>query len=369
MKKIIRIITLFALQAAFPQGQLTTFNDGGNKKASVSEHIGMVKVTINYDRPGVKGREGAIWNTPVAHYGLTDLGFGTSKASPWRAGANENTTIDFSENVKVEGKNLAAGTYGFHIILGEKDDVLIFSKRNNSWGSFYYDPSEDVLRVTVQHQSLDKSVEWLKYEFINPTENSATIALMWEKRMIPFKVEADVHQLQLASFRNELKTKPGFNWQSFVQAANYCLDNNVETEQALTWADEAINARFVGQKNFQTLSTKARALTQLNRPDEAKSTMDEAIKMGNLLELHQYGRSLITNKKEKDALEVFLLNYKNNPNVFTTNVGLGRGYAAMGDTKKALKYMNAALQQAPDELNKTNIQRLIGLLNQGKNIN
>jgi hypothetical protein len=111
---IFATVHLLLSAAVFSQGQqLTTVNDGNNKKASVSEHIGLAKVTINYDRPGVKGREGKIWNTPVAHYGLKDLGFGTSTASPWRAGANENTTITFSENVKIEGHDLTAGTYGF----------------------------------------------------------------------------------------------------------------------------------------------------------------------------------------------------------------------------------------------------------------
>ncbi|MES2746810.1 MAG: DUF2911 domain-containing protein [Bacteroidota bacterium] len=369
MKRTITFLIVLTQFTVFSQGQLTVNNEGGNKKASVSEHIGPVKITINYDRPGVKGREGKIWNTPVAHYGLVDLGFGTSTAAPWRAGANENTTITFSENVKIENKDLAAGTYGFHIILGEKEDVLIFSKRNNSWGSFYYDASEDALRVSVTHQNVDKSVEWLKYEFINQTENSATVTLQWEKRLIPFKIEADVHKLQLDSFKNELKTKPGFTWQTFVQAANYCLDNNIETEQALAWANEAITARFVGQKNFQTLSTKARILTKLNREAEAKSIMDEAIPFGNLIELHQYGRTLLNAKKPQDALVVFKLNYKKNPNVFTTNVGLGRGYAGIGDFKQATKYMKIAQTQAPDDLNKNNIENILKKLEKGVAIN
>ena len=369
MKKAILIFSFLVQSFLFGQGQLTVNNEGGNKKASVSEHIGPVNITINYDRPGVKGREGKIWNTSVAHYGLIDLGFGTSTAAPWRAGANENTTIAFSHPVKVEGQDLPVGTYGFHIILGESQDVLIFSKRNNSWGSFYYDPSEDALRVTVTHQTMDKSVEWLKYEFMDQTDNSAVVTLQWEKRLIPFKVEADVHKLQLDSFKSELKTKPGFTWQTFVQAANYCLNNNIEPEQALAWANEAISARFVGQKNFQTLSTKARALTKLNREAEAKAIMDEAINMGSMIELHQYGRSLLNTKKSKEALEVFKLNAKKNPNVFTTNVGLGRGYSAVGDYKQATKYFKMALTQAPDDINKNNIENLLKKLEKGVDIN
>jgi tetratricopeptide (TPR) repeat protein len=366
--KLFFLISFFAIGNANAQS-LTVANEGGNRKALVSEYIGLAKVTINYTRPGVKGREGKIWGTPVAHYGLQDLGFGTSIASPWRAGANENTTITFSENVKVEDKDLAAGTYGFHIILGASEDILIFSKRANSWGSFYYDPAEDALRVTVKHQNLEKSIEWLTYEFLDQTDNSATVALKWEKRLIPFKVSVDVQNLQLASFKSELKTKPGFTWQAFQQAAQYCLDNGIATEQALEWADEAITARFVGQKNFQTLSTKARVLEKLGRNEEAKKLRDEALPMGAIFELHQYARTLLTTKKPKEALDVFLLNYKKNPDVFTTNVGLGRGYSATGDYKKSLSYMKKALQQAPDELNKTSVQTAIRKLENNTDIN
>jgi tetratricopeptide (TPR) repeat protein len=369
MKKIIFLLLVTFSVDSFAQGALTVGNEGGNKRASVSEYIGLAKVTIEYHRPGVKGREGKIWNTPVAHYGLTDLGFGTSTASPWRGGANENTTISFSEDVKIEGRDLAAGIYGFHIILGETDDTLIFSKRSNSWGSFYYDPAEDALRVTVKHQALDKSEEWLKYEFTNQTENSTIVALMWEKKMIPFKIEADIHKIQMAHFRSELKTKPGFTWQAFVQAVNYCLQNNIELEQALAWADEAITARYVGQKNFQTLSAKANVLMALNRNVEAEKLMDEALPLGSMIDLHQYGRLLITLKKPDRALSVFQTNYKNNPNVFTTNVGLGRAFSAAGNYKKAITYFEAALKQAPDDGNKNNVASLIKKIREGKDAN
>jgi len=164
MKITLPAALLLLFSTFYSMGQvepLTAEPDGGNKKASVSEQIGIVKISIAYSRPGVKGREGKIWNTPVAHYGFVDLGHGTSTAAPWRAGANENTTISFSHPVKIEGKDLPAGIYGFFISLGEQESTLIFSKVSNSWGSFYYDATEDALRVTVKNQTLDSSVEWL----------------------------------------------------------------------------------------------------------------------------------------------------------------------------------------------------------------
>lgn len=128
MKKLIFFILSLCLSTVVLSQimPLHTAPDGGNKKASIGEQIAIVKININYSRPGVKGREGRIWNTHVAHYGLKDLGHGTCYVAPWRAGANENTTFSFSHPVQVEGKDLPAGTYGFFIINEEKESTLIF---------------------------------------------------------------------------------------------------------------------------------------------------------------------------------------------------------------------------------------------------
>ncbi len=370
MKHALQIALLIILSASTVHSQimpLTTEPDGGNKKASVFEQIGIVKITIAYSRPGVKGREGNIWNTPVAHYGFVDLGHGTSTAAPWRAGANENTTMSFSHPVKIEGKDLPAGAYGFFISLGEQESTLIFSKISNSWGSFYYDPTEDALRVTVKNQSLDKSVEWLKYEFINQTDNSATIALSWEKRMIPFKVEADVQGLQIASFKSDFRTtRPA---DDYVQAANYCLENNIELEQALAWMDRGIYFRIMGEKNFRTLSTKAAILIKMNRVDEAKKVMEEALPMGTMIDIHQYARTLLNAKQTQEAFKIYKSNYEKYPNEFTANVGMGRGYSAMGEYKKALSYMKVALPKAPNNFYKNAIETMIKKLEEGTDIN
>lgn len=362
------IVLLTMTSASFSQIQpLTLEPDGGNKKASISEQIGIVKIAISYNRPGVKGREGKIWGTSVAHYGFVDQGHGTSYAAPWRAGANENTTMSFSHPVTIEGKELAAGTYGFFIALGETESTLIFSKVNNSWGSFYYDSTQDALRVKVKNETLDKSVEWLKYEFNDETPNSAIISMSWEKRRIPFKVEADVKNLQIASFKSELRTTRPY--EDFISAANYCITNNIELEQALAWMDRAIYFRIMGVKNFRTLSTKAAVLIKMNKPDEAKKVMEEAIPFGTVTEVHFYARTLLNQKQTADAVKIFKMNYDKFPNVYTTNVGLGRAYSATGDFKKALQYMKAALPLAPDEVNKTSVTAMIKKLEEGKDVN
>src|SRR4051812_48910306 len=159
------------------QGQLTQPPNGGNKKAWVGERIGITDVTIRYDRPGVKGREGKIWGQLVPK-GFTDQGFGTSKAAPWRAGANENTTIEFSTPVSIEGQALPAGIYAFFIAYDPDECTVIFSKNATSWGSFYYDQKEDALRVKVKPIPINNNVEWLTYDFENETTTGATVALV-----------------------------------------------------------------------------------------------------------------------------------------------------------------------------------------------
>lgn len=365
-KLILGIVLLFI--SAFSFAQLVTIADGGNKKASVSERIGITDVSIHYDRPAVKGREGKIWGQLV-HKGFIDLGFGTSKAAPWRGGANENTTIIFSTDVMVEGKSLAAGTYALFIAMGEGDATIIFSNNSTSWGSFFYDPKEDALRVTVKTVPLSESVERLKYEFMDEKENSAVIALIWEKLKIPFTVEVDYVKTQLESFRRELRSEKGFKWEAWVEAVDFCVQRNTNLDEALQWSDYAISGVFVGQRNFRTLSAKASVLNKLGRTAEADALMKEAMPLAAMQELHAYARQLLRDKRPAEALEAFKLNAQKNPNVFTTNMGLMRGYSANGDYKNALKYAKAAQLQAPDKANKDALEKYIPMLEAGKDIN
>lgn len=369
MKKI--ITSLFAVAciiSSFAQITLTVPPSGGNKKAAITERIGLTDVTIHYDRPHVNGREGKIWGQLIPP-GFTDPGFGSSKAAPWRAGANENTTFEFSTDVKIEGQLLPAGKYGFFVAYYPNECILIFSKNSTSWGHFYYDEKEDALRVKVKPQLLDKSVEWLKYEFMNETENAAVISLEWEKLAIPFTIETDYIKEQIASFRRELRTDRGFTWESWDQAAQWCVQHNTNLEEALLWSDSATSTGFGGDRSFQSWSTKAQVLQKSGKSSEAAAVMQKALPFGNMNEIHQYGRQLLGLKQYKQAFDVFKMNYDKNPNQFTTLLGLTRGYSAMGDFKNALKYANMALPLAVDQQNKINVEMMIGKLKEGKDVN
>lgn len=368
MKKLLLSFLLLTFLMFDITAQLTVPPNGGNKMASVTERIGLTDVTINYHRPGVKGREGKIWGQLV-HYGFADLGFGTSLAAPWRAGANENTTISFSTPVKIEGQTLPAGKYGLMMAVQENEVTVIFTKNATSWGSYYYDEKEDALRVNVKPQKDQVFVERLKFEFLDQTEAAATIALLWEKWKIPFKVEVDLHETVFASLRNEVRGEKAFDWKAFNQAANYCLTNKVNLEEGLSWAERSIKERYIGEANFTTLSTKAEILKLLGRTAEAETVMKEALPKGNILEIHQYARALLKDKKTQEAFEAFKLNASKNPNEYTPLVGLVRGYSALGDYKNALKQAKLAIAIAPSDVEKDNVSKMIKTLSEGKDIN
>lgn len=347
---------------------LTQLPSGGNKKAWVGERVGLTDITINYDRPGVKGREGKVWGQLV-HVGYADQGFGSAKEAPWRAGSNENTTMEFSNDVKVEGQLLKAGKYGFFIAYDSLQPAIIFSKNSTSWGSYYYDPKEDVLRVQVKTKPVANSVEWLKYEFLDQTENSANIALSWEKQMIFFKVETDYIADQVASFRRELRSQIGFYWLPWDQAAQWALQHNTNLDEALLWSDSATGSSFGGARIFQPWTTKADILYKLGRTSEGDAAIKKALPFAGMQEMHQYGRRLLQQKRTKEAMEIFKMNHQKNPKEFTTLVGMARGYSALGDYKNALKFAKQSMALAPDQLNKTSMEGAVKKLEAGQDIN
>lgn len=341
--------------------------NGPSKKAVVSEQIGLVPVTITYHRPAVNGREGQIWGNLV-HKGFVKQGFGPDNPAPWRAGANENTIIEFESDIKIEGQNLPKGKYALFIAYDPVESIVIFSRETESWGSFFYDEKNDVLRVKIKPQTLEKSVEWLKYEFTNQTPNSAVVALSWEKLSFPFKIEVDALKRQFEIFESEAKNPRGFTPESLNIAATWCLTNNYRLEKGLEWIDFAIST-FNGGQKFPVLATKAQLLEKLGKPAEAAAIMKQALPIGNMLEVHQYGRQLLTLKKYKEALEVLQMNYDKYPDQFTTMVGLTRALSANGNYEKALTLAQKALPLAPNAQNKQAVQTMIDKLKDGKDVN
>lgn len=354
---------------AFPSfSQLDLPPSGGNPRASITEEVGITSITIAYGRPDVNGREGKIWGSLVTNGFSTTNYITNQNTSPWRAGANENTTIRFEHDVKIEGKQLKAGTYGLFMAMGTDNVTIIFSSQSDAWGSFYYDEKYDALRVNVKPVALEKSVEWLKYEFIEQREKYCVVALQWEKLSVPFRIDVDVDNIVLARIREEFTSRKGFIPALILQATQYCFNKNINLEEALQWSKRAIDG-VSGQKTYITLRNLATAYEKLNRIPEADSTMNEALLIATANQYTAYGKTLITQKRTDKALEVLLASQKRYGDIFGVNNGLMSGYSAKGDFKNAVRYGEKALLQAPNEAGKKTVEAQLLQLKEGKDIN
>ncbi|HEX7182908.1 MAG TPA: DUF2911 domain-containing protein [Thermoanaerobaculia bacterium] len=367
--RLLAPVAAAALLAAVPAAAqfpgLTVPPSGDNQLSSVTQGIGLVRLTIQYNSPNVhspegEDRRGKIWGGLVP-YGMTNLGFGTcGDQCPWRGGANENTVFTTTHDVKVQGQPLPAGSYGLHFVPGPEEWTIIFSKNHTSWGSFFYDAKEDALRVKAKPEKSEYH-EWLTYEFTDRETDRATVALKWEELQVPFTVTVDnIKDLYVEAIRRDLRTSTGFTWQNWVEAARYALDNKVNLEEGLRWADQAIHSP-IGQENFTTLTTLADLQAANGKTEESRKTMELALnhRTAGPLDVHMYGRQLQRQNKNEEALKVFELNAKRFPNQWPVHVGLARGYFAVGRNKEALAEARLALPQAPDPLNRQGIETLI----------
>jgi tetratricopeptide (TPR) repeat protein len=376
MKKLILSALLACGTAGNTFAQLSLPPNGNNQKAEVSQYVGLVKIQVSYSSPNVTSPEGAdrtgkIWGELV-HHGYADLGFGTSKNAPWRAGANENTTFETSHDILVEGKNLPAGKYGFFVATAkDKPWTVIFSKNSSSWGSYYYSQNEDALRVDITPQANDFR-QWLTYEFTERKPTETTLALMWEKIKLPIKITVpNLNEYYVATLRNELRGAAGESSENWANAAMFCVQNKMNLDEALTWADMAITANYIGKRNYTTLVAKAQVLNALGRKDESEKLMKEAVMhpTATAMDIHQYGRMLLGAGKKNEALEIFKHNAEKNKSEWVVHIGLIRGYSAVGNYKKALECAENAQKVVTEETNKKNVTRMIELLKQGKDVN
>jgi hypothetical protein len=322
-----------------------------SQAAEVKQRIALTDVTVNYHRPLVNGRK--IWGALVP-YGKV-----------WRAGANENTTIDFSSPVSVEGKPLDKGTYGLHMIPNADSCTVIFSKTNTGWGSYSYDQKDDALRVDVKPKPLAQSEEALEFEFEDLKPDSTAVTLKWEKLAIPFTVSVNDTNQTLQNIRAQMKGAGQFAWQAPDQAAQFCLTRKINLDEALRWADLSIQ----NEERFENLSTKADILKALNKQEEAKTTWNKALEKAKAPDLYTYARQLQNQKKGAEALEIFKEVAKRFPNGVFGDLAQARIKSSTGDFAGALNDAKQAQAAAPSEGQKQAIQGLIDRLQAKQDIN
>ena len=353
LMKIMRISTTFLallFLASLCRAQSAVLNiPRPSQRAVLTQRIGITDITINYHRPLVNGRK--IWGDLVP-YGQV-----------WRAGANENTTIAFSDPVTIEGQPLEQGVYGLHMIPGENEWTVIFSRNATSWGSFTYKQAEDALRITVKPQPADMH-NALTYDFDQLTPTSAVVELQWEKVAVPFKVDVNVNKIVEDSLHQQLRGLAQYTWEGWDDAANYLLAQKTDLDEALKYEDQSIEV----EKRFDNLLTKASILEALGRKDDAEANRKQALAMANPLQLHLYARHLQAEKHQDEAFAIFRENARKHPDEWFVHSGMARIYSSQGKFDDAAKEMNLALASAPDG-QKSYVQSLVKRLQSKQDIN
>ncbi|HLF65668.1 MAG TPA: DUF2911 domain-containing protein [Saprospiraceae bacterium] len=351
LRYLFSIASLLAFSAAaWTQGITTPRTPSPAGK--VSQTIGISSVTVEYSRPSVRGR--VIWGDLVP-YGWNVQNFGYQKSAPWRAGANENTVIEFSHDATVEGHAVPAGRYGLFFTISPDDSgEVILSKDYRSWGSFFYESDHDQLRAKIQLRS-HAMTELLTYDFINLTKNNAELVLNWENKQFPVRIEFAVDDIVIANAMDELKGPVGFNWQGYASAANYALLNKINPEMGLQWADKAIGMN----KNFTTLTVKAGLLEQQNKAAEAEKIQAEALTLGTEVELNAYGYQLLNQGAHDKAIHIFIVNTERFSESANAWDSLGEGYAIKGDRENAIKSFKKSLSLNPPEAVRANSEKYL----------
>jgi len=351
--KNIRTIAFALLLFAAPapvRAQSTVMNlPRPSQHAVLTQRIGITDITINYHRPLVNGRK--VWG------GLVPYG------QPWRAGANENTTIAFSDPVTIDGQPLAAGTYGLHMIPSENEWTIAFSKMNAAWGSFTYNQAEDALRVTVKPAATDFH-DALTYDFDNLKPDSAVVTLRWEKLAVPFTVAVNVHQVVEDSLHKQLRGLAQYTWEGWDDSANYLLAEKTDLDEALKYSNQSIQV----EERYDNLMTKSQVLDALGRKDEATVARNQALDKADVNQLYGYALLLQQQKKQDEAFTVYRKVAKKYPDHWRAHAAMARVYSGQGDFNSALKEANAALPGAPDPV-KPLLQAFIKKLHDKHDIN
>jgi hypothetical protein len=333
--RVFAVLSGVLLLTSFSQAQTATGETlmldlpRASQHAQVMQRIGITDITVNYHRPLANGRQ--IWGK-VVPYGQV-----------WRAGANENTTITFSDPVTIEGQALEKGTYGLHMIPGQEQWTVIFSKNAASWGSFTYKQDEDALRVNVKPQAVDMH-DALAYDFDDVKPDSAVVTMRWEKVSLPFKVHVNVNDLVTASIHRQMHGLNQYYWEGWDDAAGYFLANKINLDEALKDEDLSIQA----EERYDNLMNKSKILDAMGKKQDADVLRTKALDKANALQLYIYGRQLQGDKKQEEALAIFRSNANKFPDYWTSHLGLARVYSAQGDFDNAVKELKLSMPGAPD---------------------
>jgi tetratricopeptide (TPR) repeat protein len=310
-------------------------------RARVEQTVGLTDLSVTYARPAVKGRK--VWGDLVP--------FG----QVWRAGANENTVVSFSTPVTVEGKPLAAGKYGLHLLPSETGAwTAIFSNNSGNWGSYSYDAKEDALRVPVTPEAAPLQ-ERLQYTIDDVTDGGAVLALRWEKLRIPIHLGVDTNAVTVASLRQQLFGLPQFFPQGWNDAAAWLVAHDTGLDLAAEWVERSLKI----QPTFTAYMLKGKLLEKKGDAAGAKAQRDLAMTKGSEVEVNQFGYGLLMAGKAQESVEVFKRNAKDHPESWNAHDSLGEALEKAGEKSAAKASYQRALKLVKDEAQKARLEKVV----------
>lgn len=331
---VLSALVLLAVPLAAQMPVITTPRE--SPSATVSQVVGMTRVTVEYARPSVNGRK--IWGGLVPYDAV------------WRAGANENTVLSVSSPFTVGGMKLPAGRYGLHTIPTTGAWTVMVSREANAWGSFSYNPAEDAVRFSVTPTAAEHE-EMLRYTLDPTSDSTVAVTLRWEKLALRFPLTVPTTQVVLDSVANQLRGIGYFFPQAWNQAAMQAIARG-QWALAASWADSAITRNG----GFQSLRIKALALEKHGNTAEAARLRDQALAVATEAEVNTLGYQMMNAGKMDEALTLFRKNVADYPRSWNVYDSLAEALAKKGDKRGALQNYQRALDMAPDETQKARIR-------------
>ncbi len=338
------------------QAQEITLPRDPSPSAAVSQTIGISEITVKYSRPSVRGRE--IWGKLVPYGWYADSSYGNAHKAPWRSGANESSTISFTHAGSIEGKPVPAGKYGlFFIINADNSGEVVVSKTNDSWGSYWYDETQDLLRAPIKIRDTS-GVDILSYSFTNVAPGRAELDLAWAGKIFPVQIALPETDIVLDNAAAQLRGVAGFSWQGYLAAARYALINKIADARAIGWADTALHNNV----SFTTYSVKAGLMGLSGKTAEQEDLMKKAMNVATEVEINQYGYQLLAAPQVDKAIETFELNTKRFPKSPNAWDSLGEGYATKGEKGKAIASFKKSLALNPTAATRANSEKWLRTL-------
>jgi tetratricopeptide (TPR) repeat protein len=313
-----------------------------SQAASVSQTIGLTRISVSYHRPAVKGRK--IWG------GLVPFD------TVWRAGANENTILTVTSPFRIGGTPLPAGSYGIHLIPTATAWTMILSREANAWGSFSYAEKEDALRLQVTPHPAEFQ-EYLQYSFEDPTDSTVTLTLHWERLAGSLGLSIPTNQVVLDSVAQQLRNIPYFFAAAWAEGAQWALRHNA-LDRAAAWADSAHKR----QPTFRTQQLRADVLERGGDAAGAAALRKDAMTLATEPDINALGYRLLNEGRTDEAIQLFLRNTRDYPKSWNVWDSLAEAYAKKGDKRQALANYQKALDMVKDEAQKARIRGTMAAL-------